>query len=119
MLQARKFSVHSQPSPAEQAPSKDVSILVHISDLRSEPRVRFLADPWDLFQDGQLELETRTTYKAELKLRGRGKGAQREAGFDSIQIRERDRNDDGEGEELLPGYHDGLPSGNGKGKGKG
>ncbi|SPO01787.1 uncharacterized protein DNG_04460 [Cephalotrichum gorgonifer] len=106
---ARKYSVHSYPDRSIQAPSKDVSVLVEISDLRAEPKIRFLADPWDLFQDGQILLKTRTTYQATLNLRARKRGdaaSASETGFDSIQIRERD---DYRGVDDLPKY---------KGKGK-
>ena len=113
-LQARRFSVHSQPNPAQKAPSKDVAVLVHISNLRSEPRIRFLTDPWDLFQDGQLKLESRTTYKASLKLRERRLGGGGEAGFDAIQIRDRG----GENEEEVPGYDESGTNGTKKLKGK-
>ena len=82
-------------------PSKDVAVLVIVSNLRGEPRIRFLTDPWDLFQDGQLKLKSRTTYKATLNLRPEARGASHgETGFDSIQIRERM-----DGEEDAPAYH--------------
>lgn len=90
-VQARENSVHSQPDPEEQAPSKHVSVLVYISDFRKEPQIRFLADPWDLFEDGQLILENTRKYQARLNLRLRQppKGADDgDVGFDSIQIRQ-------------------------------
>jgi hypothetical protein len=97
-VQARENSVHSQPDPEEQAPSKHVSVLVCISDFGKEPQIRFLADPWDLFEDGQLILENTRKYQARLNLRlrqpaeGAGNG---EVGFDSVQIRQhRDHNND-------------------------
>lgn len=101
--QARRYSVHSQPNPEEDAPTKDVSVLVTISDLRAEPQIRFLADPWDLYQDGQLLLKSRTTYTASFNPRvekraDHGGGT----GFDAIQIRERT-----DGEEEPPGYEKG------------
>lgn len=89
-VQARVNSVHSQPDPEHQAPSKHVSVLVHILDVRKEPKIRFLADPWDLFEDGQLVLQNTRTYKATLNLQPRqptksvGNG---DAGFDFVQIR--------------------------------
>lgn len=109
-IQARENSVHSQPDPEEQAPSKHVSVLVHISDIRKEPKIRFLADPWDLFEDGQLILENTRTYQARLNLRLRqptksaGNG---DAGFDSIQIRpHRDLDKD----DPRPEYEKGKPA---------
>jgi len=90
--QAREHSVHSQSDVDIQAPSKHVYILVHISDVRREPRIRFLADPWDLFEDGQLILETTKTYQARLKLRHQQpaeSAGKVDAGFDSVQIRSR------------------------------
>jgi hypothetical protein len=90
--QAREHSVHSQPDVDEQAPSKHVSILVHISGVRKEPKIRFLADPWDLFEDGQLILKNTKTYQARLKLRLHQppkSAGNVDAGFDSVQIRSR------------------------------
>lgn len=77
-----------------------------ISDLRAEPQIRFLTDPWDLYQDGQLLLKSRTTYTASLNPRVEKRAAPGgETGFDAIQIRERT---DGEGGgEEPPGYEKG------------
>ena len=64
---------------------------MYISDFRKEPQIRFLADPWDLFEDGQLILENTRKYQARLNLRLRqpAKGAgDGDVGFDSIQIRQ-------------------------------
>ncbi|SPN98452.1 uncharacterized protein DNG_01496 [Cephalotrichum gorgonifer] len=102
LTRAREYSVHSQPDPAKQAPSKHVSVLVHISDTRSEPKIRFLADPWDLFEDRQLILENSRAYQARLALRLRQPGAgpgRGESGFDSIQIRQRADGDEDEDED--------------------
>jgi hypothetical protein len=88
------LSIHSQPNPEEQAPSRDVAVLVHITDIRTEPKLRFLADPWDLFEDGQLRLESTGVYNAQLRLRLRNRPAagsgEGEVGFDAIQIRSSD-----------------------------
>lgn len=69
---------------------RHVSILVHISELRGEPKILFLADPWDLFAEGQLTLENASRYKASLNLRPWVGAAGNEGGFDSVQIRSRD-----------------------------
>jgi hypothetical protein len=109
-VQSRETSVHSQPDPEEQAPSKHVSVLVHISDVRKEPKIRFLADPWDLFEDGQLILENTRTYQARLNLRLRqptksaGNG---DAGFDSVQIRSHGDLDE---DDPRPKYEKGKPA---------
>ncbi|RSL54666.1 hypothetical protein CEP53_007385 [Fusarium sp. AF-6] len=87
---ARKNSVHSEPHPNEAAPSKDVSVLVHISDVRKEPKIQFLTDPWDLFEDGQLILENARSYQARLELRPRQntkEATSSEVGFDAVQFR--------------------------------
>ncbi|RTE70398.1 hypothetical protein BHE90_015207 [Fusarium euwallaceae] len=87
---ARKNSVHSEPHPDEAAPSKDVSVLVHISDVRREPKIQFLTDPWDLFEDGQLILENARSYQARLELRPRQntkEATSSEVGFDAVQFR--------------------------------
>ncbi|KAL2669765.1 hypothetical protein Neosp_015210 [[Neocosmospora] mangrovei] len=87
---ARKNSVHSEPHPGEAAPSKDVSVLVHISDVRKEPKIQFLTDPWDLFEDGQLVLENARSYQARLELRPRQntkEATSAEVGFDAVQFR--------------------------------
>lgn len=63
---------------------------MHISNFRDEPKIRFLADPWDLFEDGQLILETTKTYQARLNLRLHQHAknrSNRDTGFDAIQIR--------------------------------
>lgn len=76
--------------------------MVTIADLRGEPKIRFLTDPWDLFQDGQLLLKSRTTYQASLRLRSEKCGGPAgETGFDSIQIRDWT---DGEGSDAPPDY---------------
>ena len=71
---------------------------MHIFNVRKEPKVRFLADPWDLFEDGQLILENSRKYKAKLNLRLRqptkgadGNGA--DTGFDFVQIREHEEDE--------------------------
>ncbi|KAH6686915.1 hypothetical protein F5X68DRAFT_276173 [Plectosphaerella plurivora] len=90
---ARENSVHSQPDPEDAAPSKHVSVLVLISDIRTEPKIRFLADPWDLFEDGQLILQNPRTYDARLNLRLRQaakKPAAGEVGFDAVQFKKPD-----------------------------
>ncbi|KAM0283500.1 hypothetical protein ACHAQH_002451 [Verticillium albo-atrum] len=87
---ARQFSVHSKAESSLPAPMKHVSILVHIAELRKEPKILFLADPWDLFADGQLTLENASKYKASLKLRPRMGSVADESGFDAVQIRTRD-----------------------------
>lgn len=82
---------------SDQEPNKHVSVLVHISDVRGQPKIVFLVDPWDLFKDGQLVLETTSTYKARLRLSPQGAGgsgsrardAVEEGGFDTVQIRPR------------------------------
>ncbi|KAM0438683.1 hypothetical protein ACHAPT_001439 [Fusarium lateritium] len=87
---ARQNSVHSQPHPDKAAPSKDVSVLVHISDLRKEPKIQFLTDPWDLFKDGQLVLENARSYEARLELRPRQnikEATSAAVGFDALQFR--------------------------------
>lgn len=66
-------------------------MLVHIADVRTEPKIRFLADPWDLFDDGQLILENTRTYHARLNLRLRQAAARPqsdEAGFDTVQFKQ-------------------------------
>lgn len=79
---------------------------MHISDFRNEPKIRFLADPWDLFEDGQLILENTKTYQATLNLRFRQpvKDTSRDTGFNAVQIRS-----DGEPEEedISPKYEKG------------
>ncbi|RSL45040.1 hypothetical protein CEP54_014440, partial [Fusarium duplospermum] len=87
---ARNNSVHSEPHPDEAVPSKDVSVLVHISDVRKEPKIQFLTDPWDLFEDGQLILENARSYQARLELRSRQntkEATSSEVGFDAVQFR--------------------------------
>ncbi|KAJ4239585.1 hypothetical protein NW757_012606 [Fusarium falciforme] len=89
-LGARKNSVHSAPHPDEAAPSQDVSVLVHVSDARKEPKIQFLTDPWDLFKDGQLILENVRSYQARLELRRRQnteEATRAEVGFDAVQFR--------------------------------
>ncbi|EEY15701.1 conserved hypothetical protein [Verticillium alfalfae VaMs.102] len=88
--QARQFSIHSKVESSLPAPMKHVSILVHVSELRREPKILFLADPWDLFAEGQLTLENASSYKASLNLRPWVGAAGNEGGFDSVQIRSRD-----------------------------
>jgi hypothetical protein len=68
---------------------------VHIFNVRKEPKVRFLADPWDLFEDGQLILENSRKYKAKLNLRLRRptKGNSADTGFDFVQIREHEEDE--------------------------
>ncbi|KAM0617931.1 hypothetical protein ACHAP0_001196, partial [Verticillium nonalfalfae] len=87
---ARQFSIHSKVESSLPAPMKHVSILVHVSELRREPKILFLADPWDLFAEGQLTLENASSYKASLNLRPWVGAAGNEGGFDSVQIRSRD-----------------------------
>lgn len=80
-----------------EAPSKHIYIFAHISDVRKEPKIRFLADPWDLFEDGQLILETKKSYQARLNLRKQQpaeNAGNENAGFDSVQIRSRGRVDE-------------------------
>ncbi|EGY19727.1 uncharacterized protein VDAG_01743 [Verticillium dahliae VdLs.17] len=89
-VQARQFSIHSKVESSLPAPMRHVSILVHISELRGEPKILFLADPWDLFAEGQLTLENASRYKASLNLRPWVGAAGNEGGFDSVQIRSRD-----------------------------
>ncbi|PKS05647.1 hypothetical protein jhhlp_008166 [Lomentospora prolificans] len=87
---ARKYSIHSQPHTENAPPSRHVSVLVHISDVRTVPKIRFLTDPWDLFEDGQLIVENARTYQARLNLRmrhGTEKAAKDDVGFDSLQFR--------------------------------
>ncbi|KAJ4129524.1 hypothetical protein NW754_003805 [Fusarium falciforme] len=87
---ARKNSVHSEPHPDEAAPSQDVSVLVHVSDVRKEPKIQFLTDPWDLFKDGQLILENVRSYQARLELRphqNTKEATRAEVGFDAVQFR--------------------------------
>ena len=57
--------------------------------MRREPKIICLIDPWDLFHDGQLKVETSHTYKASLKIRPRAAGGVATGGFDSIQVRQR------------------------------
>ncbi|KAL2757677.1 hypothetical protein ACRALDRAFT_1079807 [Sodiomyces alcalophilus JCM 7366] len=92
---ARNFSIHSEKALSDEEPNKHVSVLVHMSDVRDQPKILFLVDPWDLFKDGQLILETTSTYKAGLRLgprevgRSRDRDAAAEGGFDVVQIRQR------------------------------
>lgn len=71
-------------------------MLVHISDVRAEPKIRFLADPWDLFEDGQLILQNTRTYDATLNLRPRPVAAvpAEESGFDAVQFEAQKENTD-------------------------
>ncbi|KAM0323126.1 hypothetical protein ACHAQA_008976 [Verticillium albo-atrum] len=86
---ARQFSIHSEAESNEPAPMKHVSILVHIAEVRSEPKILFLADPWDLFADGQLTLENASKYRASLNLRPRVGSGTEEGGFDAVQSPDR------------------------------
>ncbi|ROT35439.1 hypothetical protein SODALDRAFT_283794 [Sodiomyces alkalinus F11] len=92
---ARQFSIHSEEAFSDEEPNKHVSVLVHISDVRRQPKILFLVDPWDLFKDGLLVLETASTYKASLRLGRPGvggsssRGTVEEGGFDAVQIRPR------------------------------
>jgi hypothetical protein len=109
-VQAREHSVHNQPDVNEGVQSKHISILVHISGVRKEPKIRFLADPWDLFEDGQLTLENTKTYQARLQLRLHQppeNGGNADSGFDAVQIRAREDPDE---DDSSPAYE--------KGKGK-
>lgn len=63
---------------------------MHISDVRKEPKIQFLTDPWDLFEDGQLILENARSYQARLELRSRQntkEATSAEVGFDTVQFR--------------------------------
>lgn len=63
---------------------------MHISDVRKEPKIQFLTDPWDLFEDGQLILENAQSYQARLELRPRQntkEATSTEVGFDAVQFR--------------------------------
>lgn len=89
---ARQFSVHNEEE-SETEPRRHVSVLVHISNVRTEPKILFLVDPWDLFRAGQLVLETATKYRASLRLQTNeatttGQEAN-DAGFDTVQFKSR------------------------------
>ena len=72
-------------------PSRHVSVLVHISGVRKEPKILFLTDPWDLIHGGQLTLENSSKYRAKLTTQPQQMTttvAARSGGFDAVQVRQ-------------------------------
>ena len=72
--------------------STEVSVLVVVADPRKEPKMLFVPDPWDLYNDGQLHVSASSqgTYTATLGLgifTGKGTEKSDESGFDAVQVR--------------------------------
>ncbi|KAH7140312.1 hypothetical protein B0J13DRAFT_557512 [Dactylonectria estremocensis] len=67
---ARCYSVLRKTEPElSGSPFRHIAVLAHISEVRGNPKIIFLADPWDLLNDGQVCLAPSFRYEASLKLK--------------------------------------------------
>ncbi|KAH7129049.1 hypothetical protein EDB81DRAFT_860037 [Dactylonectria macrodidyma] len=67
---ARCYSVLRKTEPElSGSPFRHIAVLAHISEVRGHPKIIFLADPWDLLNDGQVCLAPSFRYQASLKLK--------------------------------------------------